>query len=117
MVGEIQAALELPVPLLAKLQRTSLEVGVIRVDPQGVHQKRLTILAPPHSILCAGLVQAALILELGRAGRRLDQVRSHVAQGNSQQGLQVVFHPLLGPSSVQTNLQLQILLKLYMSNA
>ncbi|KAK9845600.1 hypothetical protein WJX84_011535 [Apatococcus fuscideae] len=57
-MGQLQAALELPIPLLAKLKRTSLE--------------------------------AALILELGRAGRRLDQIRGHVLQGSSQQGLQAM---------------------------
>lgn len=35
-MGEFQAALELPVPLLAKLKRTSLEVGVNRNDTQGL---------------------------------------------------------------------------------
>lgn len=61
-------------------------------------------------------MQAALILELGRAGRRLDQVRSHMALGNSQQGLQVVFHPMLGQTSVQTRLLPQTLLKLDIPN-
>ncbi len=36
--------------------------------------------------------QAALILELGRAGRRLDQLRNHMLPASCQQGLQVLLH-------------------------
>ncbi|KAK9865767.1 hypothetical protein WJX84_001487 [Apatococcus fuscideae] len=57
-MGELQAALGLPVPLLAKLKRTNFE--------------------------------AALILELGRAGRRLDQLRNHMLPASCQQGLQAM---------------------------